>query len=109
MNEMFKKTRADNERKKHQEAVQKEKERLANNAKIRELIRKLEEKRKQEEKERRAKIKHDKILNGLRKTIQEELVVNSEWAEDIENIYDINGYSQKNVEKIKNYYVKKIK
>ena len=96
MNEMFKKTRADNERKKHQEAVQKEKERLANNAKIRELIRKLEEKRKQEEKERRAKIKHDKILNGLRKTIQEELVVNSEWAEDIENIYDINGYYQKN-------------
>ena len=96
MNEMFNKRRCDREIKVHQEAVQKEKDRLANNEKIRELMKQLEEKRKQEEKERRAKIKHDKILNGLRKTIQEELVVNSEWAEDIENIYNINGYYQKN-------------
>ena len=96
MNEMFKKTKQEKERKIHNESVQKEKERLANNERIRELNRKLEEKRKQEEKERKAKLKHDKILNGLRKQIQEELVINSEWAEDIENIYDINGYYQKN-------------
>ena len=96
MNEMFKKTKQEKERKIHNESVQKEKERLANNERIRELNRKLEEKRKQEEKERKAKLKHDKILIGLRKQIQEELVINSEWAEDIENIYDINGYYQKN-------------
>ena len=96
MNEMFNKRKTDNERKMHQEAVEKEKNRLANNARIRELNKKLEEKRKQEEKERRAKRKHDKILNGLRKTIQEELVINSEWVEDIENVYNINGYYQKN-------------
>ena len=96
MNEMFNKRKTDNERKMHQEAVEKEKNRLANNARIRELNKKLEDKRKQEEKERRAKRKHDKILNGLRKTIQEELVINSEWAEDIENVYNINGYYQKN-------------
>ena len=28
--------------------------------------------------------------------MQEELVINSEWAEEIENIYNINGYYQKN-------------
>ena len=96
MNEMFNKRRTDKERKIHQEAVNKEKNRLANNQRIRELNKKLEEKRKQEEKERRERRKHEKILNGLRKTIQEELVINSEWAEDVENIYNINGYYQKN-------------
>ena len=69
---------------------------LANNEKIRELNRQLEEKRKQQEKERRAKLKHEKILQGLRNTMQEELVVNSEWAEELENVYNINGYYQKN-------------
>ena len=49
-----------------------------------------------EEKERRAKRRHDKILDGLRKSIQEDLVTNSEWAEEsIENIFNINGYYQK--------------
>ena len=96
MTEMFNKRRKDKELKAHEESVRKERERLANNERIRELNRKLEEKRKQEEKERRAKIKHEKILNGLRKTMQEELVINSEWAEEIENIYNINGYYQKN-------------
>ena len=96
MNEMFNKRRKDKLVKIHEESVRKEKERLANNEKIREINRKLEEKRKEEEKERRARLKHEKVLNGFRKTIQEELVVNSEWAEDMENIYDINGYYQKN-------------
>ena len=56
----------------------------------------MEEKRKKEEKERREKRKHDKILDGLRKMIQEDLVTNSEWAEEsIEYIFNINGYYQK--------------
>jgi hypothetical protein len=96
MNDMFGKKKIDNERKKHEESVKCEKDRLANNERIRKINRDLEEKRKQEEKERRAKRRHDKILDGLRKSIQEELVSNSEWAEDsIENIFNINGYYQK--------------
>jgi hypothetical protein len=96
MNDMFSKKKIDNERKKHEESVKNEKDRLANNERIRKINKDLEEKRKQEEKERRAKRRHDKILDGLRKSIQEELVSNSEWAEDsIENIFNINGYYQK--------------
>ena len=96
MNDMFSKKKIENERKKHEESVKNEKDRLANNERIRKINKDLEEKRKQEEKERRAKRRHDKILDGLRKSIQEELVSNSEWAEDsIENIFNINGYYQK--------------
>jgi hypothetical protein len=96
MTDMFNKRRKDKEIKIHEESVKKEKERLANNERIREINRQLEEKRKQEEKERKAKLKHEKILNGFRNTIQEELCSNSEWVEDVENIYNINGYYQKN-------------
>ena len=96
MNDMFSKTKYNNDCKKHYEAVTKEKKRLANNERIRRINQELEEKRKREEKERREKRKHDKILDGLRKQIQEDLVSNSEWAEEsIENIFNINGYYQK--------------
>ena len=96
MNDMFSKRKYNNDCKKHNEAVTNEKNRLAKNERIRKINQELEEKRKREEKERREKRKHDKILNGLRVQIQEELVSNSEWAEDsIENIFNINGYYQK--------------
>ena len=96
MNDMFSKRRKNNDRKKHQESVTNEKNRLENNERIRIINKQLEEKRKREEKERRAKRRHDKILDGLRKSIQEDLVTNSEWAEEsIENIFNINGYYQK--------------
>jgi hypothetical protein len=96
MNDMFKKKKKENDLQKHKESVINEKNRLANNKRIRILIKELEEKRKREEKERRAKRRHDKILEGYRKQIQEELVTNSEWAEEnVDNIFDINGYYQK--------------
>ena len=96
MNDMFSKRKKNNDRKKHQESVTNEKNRIENNERIRNINKQLEEKRKREEKERRAKRRHDKILDGLRKSIQEDLVTNSEWAEDsIENIFNINGYYQK--------------
>ena len=96
MNDMFNKRKYNTDCKKHYEAVTKEKNRLANNERIRKINQELEEKRKREEKERREKRKHDKILDGLRKQIQEDLVSNSEWAEEsIENIFNINGYYQK--------------
>ena len=96
MNDMFNKRKYNNDCKKHYEAVTNEKNRLENNARIRKINQELEEKRKKEEKERREKRKHDKILDGLRKQIQEDLVSNSEWVEEsIENIFNINGYYQK--------------
>ena len=96
MNDMFNKRKFNTDCKRHYEAVTKEKNRLANNERIRKINKELEEKRKREEKERREKRKHDKILDGLRKQIQEDLVSKSEWAEEnIENIFNINGYYQK--------------
>ena len=96
MNEMFNKRKYNIDCKKHQETVIKEKDRLANNERIRKINKELEERKKREEKERREKRKHDKILDGLRKSIQEDLVSNSEWAEEsIDNIFNINGYYQK--------------
>jgi len=96
MNKMFSQRKHENDKKKHAEAVLTEKNRLANNERIRIINKELEEKRKKEEKERREKRKHDKILDGYRKQIQEDLVINSEWAEEnIEYIFDINGYYQK--------------
>ena len=96
MNDMFSRRKIQNDKKKHEESVKNEKERLEKNKRIRIINHQLEEKRKKEEKERRAKRKHDKILDGLRKAIQEDLVTNSEWTEDsIENIFNINGYYQK--------------
>ena len=96
MNAMFTQRKKLSDKKKHEQAVLTEKNRLANNEKIRIINKELEEKRKKEEKERREKRKHDKILDALRKQIQEDLVTNSEWAEEtIEYIFDINGYYQK--------------
>ena len=96
MNTMFSQRKEESDKKKHAKSVLTEKNRLANNERIRIINQQLEEKRKKEEKERREKRKHDKILDGLRKMIQEDLVTNSEWAEEsIEYIFDINGYYQK--------------
>jgi len=96
MNDMFSNSKYKKDCNKHMESVINEKKRLENNERIRKINKELEEKRIREEKERREKRKHDKILDGLRKQIQEELVANSEWVEEnIENIYNINGYYQK--------------
>ena len=96
MNDMFRNSKYKKDCNKHMESVINEKKRLENNERIRKINKELEEKRIREEKERREKRKHDKILDALRKQIQEELVSNSEWAEEsIENIYNINGYYQK--------------
>ena len=96
LNNMFTQRKKESDKKRHAEAVLTEKNRLANNERIRIINQQLEEKRKKEEKELREKRKHDKILDGLRKMIQEDLVTNSEWAEEnIEYIFNINGYYQK--------------
>ena len=96
MNDMFSNSKYKKDCNKHMESVINEKKRLENNERIRRINKELEEKRIREEKERREKRKHDKILDGLRKQIQEELVSKSEWVEEnIENIYNINGYYQK--------------
>ena len=50
MNDMFSKRKKNNDRKKHEESVTNEKNRLANNEHIRIINKKLGEKRKREEK-----------------------------------------------------------
>ncbi len=86
-----------NNKEKHKNAILKEKERLKENKRIGEILKKREEDEIQRKKEERARRKHEKILDGIRQKLKEELVVDSEWIEDtnVENIFDINGYYQK--------------
>jgi len=97
LNKMFTQRKKEQDKQRHADAVLTEKKRLENNERIRIINQQLAEKHKKEEKERREKRKHDRILDGYRKQIQEDLVTNNcEWAEEtIEYIFDINGYYQK--------------
>lgn len=82
----------------HKNSILKEKARLANNERIRQILHERELAEKQRQKEERARRRHEKMLNLIRDKIKAELFVNSEWIEDnnLDNIYDINGYYQKN-------------
>ena len=81
---------------KHKDAIKKEKERREEEERQRILRKKQEEEERQRQKEERRRRRHEKLLNEIRQSITEELLINSEFAEDIvDNIYDINGYYQK--------------
>ena len=96
LNDMFTKKKYFNDCQNHEDAITKEKNRLAENERIRTIMHEREEEEKRRQKEERARRKHEKILNALRQSIKEELLPKSEWTEDtIEYIYDINGYYQK--------------
>ena len=87
-----------NNKEKHRNAITKEKERLKENKRIRELLKKREEDEIQRKKEERARRKHEKILDSIRSKLKVELVKKkkSEWLDNgIDTIYDINGYYQK--------------
>ena len=81
----------------HKTAITNEKNRLAKNEEIRNILKQREEERKQKEREERRKRRHEKLMDQFRKKISDELMPNSEWLEDsnVENIFDINGYYQK--------------
>ena len=81
----------------HKTAITNEKNRLAKNEEIRNILKQREEERKQKEREERRKRRHEKLMDQFRQKITEELMPNSEWLEDsnVENIFDINGYYQK--------------
>ena len=81
---------------KHRTAIQKEKQRKEKEREDYLLKKKLEAEEKERQKEERRRRRHERKLNELKKEIQEELMVNSEWVEEYpENIYNINGYYQK--------------
>ena len=85
-----------NNKEKHKNAILKEKERLQENKRIAEILKKREEDEIRRKKEERARRKHEKILNAIRSKLKVELVKKSEWLENgIDAIYDINGYYQK--------------
>ena len=81
----------------HKTAIINEKNRLAKNEEIRNILKKREEERKEREREERRKRRHEKLMDQFRQKITEELMPNSEWLEDsnVENIFEINGYYQK--------------
>ncbi len=85
-----------NNKEKHKNAILKEKERLKENKRIAEILKKREEDEIRRKKEERARRKHEKILNAIRSKLKVELVKKSEWLETgVDTIYDINGYYQK--------------
>ena len=96
LNDMFTKKKYFNDCQNHENAITTEKNRLAENERIRNIMHEREEEEKRRQKEERARRKHEKILNALRQQIKEELLPKSEWTEDsIEYIFNINGYYQK--------------
>ena len=96
LNDMFTKKKYFNDCQNHENAITTEKNRLAENERIRNIMHEREEEEKRRQKEERARRKHEKVLNALRQQIKEELLPKSEWTEDsIEYIFNINGYYQK--------------
>ena len=63
-----------NNKEKHRNAITKEKERLKENKRIREILKKREEDEIQRKKEERARRKHEKILDSIRSKLKVELV-----------------------------------
>lgn len=94
--EMINKAVKNKNYKTHRDAIQREKERRAKEKADYELKKKLEAEEKERQRQERRRRRHERKLNELRKAIQEELLVNSEWTEEMtDNIYNINGYYQK--------------
>ena len=95
--EMLKKNNFQTTNENHKNSIIKEKNRLENNERIRQILHERELLEIQRKKEERARRRHEKLLNAIRDKIKAELMPNSEWVEDsnLDNIYDINGYYQK--------------
>jgi hypothetical protein len=63
----------------HKTAITNEKNRLAKNEEIRNILKQREEERKQKEREERRKRRHEKLMDQFRQKINDELMPNSEW------------------------------
>ena len=83
--------------KEHNQSIINEKNRLKENERIREILKIREAEEIKRKKEERARRRHEKILDGIRDIIKENLLKEAEFTEDNspENIFDINAYYQK--------------
>ena len=81
----------------HIKSIIDEKNRLKENERIREILKIREAEEAQRRKEERARRRHEKVLDGIRDVIREELLKDAEFTEDNtpDNIFDINAYYQK--------------
>ena len=83
--------------KEHNQSIINEKNRLKENERIREILKIREAEEIKRKKEERARRRHEKILDGIRQIIRENLLKEAEFIEDNspDNIFDINGFYQK--------------
>jgi hypothetical protein len=81
----------------HGKSIINEKKRLEENIRIREILKIREAEEIKRKKEERARRKHEKILDGIRQILRENLLKEAEFIEDNspDNIFDINGFYQK--------------
>ena len=91
----YKYTKETNEE--HVQSIINEKKRLEENVRIREILKIREAEEIKRKKEERARRRHEKILDGIRQIIRENLLKEAEFIEDNspDNIFDINGFYQK--------------
>jgi len=91
----YKYTKETNEE--HVQSIINEKKRLEENVRIREILKIREAEEIKRKKEERARRKHEKILDGIRQILRENLLKEAEFIEDNspDNIFDINGFYQK--------------
>ena len=81
----------------HIKSIIDEKNRLKENERIREILKIREAEEAQRRKEERARRRHEKVLDGIREVLRQELLGEAEFTEDNtpDNIFDINAYYQK--------------
>ncbi|MCQ2820566.1 MAG: hypothetical protein MJ252_25150 [archaeon] len=81
----------------HQDAIRKEKERRQKEYEDYLAKKKAEEEEKERQKQERRRRRYERKIAELTKAIQEDLMTNSEWLEDMSNmkVFNINGYFQK--------------
>lgn len=90
----------ENEKKKHIQSIENERIRKEEEDKRRqEELKRLEEEKIRRREERR-RLRHEKELEELKNQIRNELLVNGQFVDDCNEIYNITGYHQKNVKSV---------
>lgn len=90
----------ENEKKKHLQSIENERIRKEEEEKRRqEELKRLEEEKLRRREERR-RLRHEKELEELKTQIRNELLVNGQFVDDCNEIYNITGYHQKNIKSV---------
>ena len=90
----------ENEKKKHVQSIENERIRKEEEERRRQEELKRIEEEKQRRREERRRLRHEKEMEELKKQIQAELFNNGQFLDDVNEIYDINGYHSKNAKSV---------